>query len=309
MYTTPGELRSPALAGDSCLICGSARLIPHFRRASRAAVGKPEHARQEPYRITRSQRRLVGNVVRCRECGMVMLPQALSTPADYGNGADPYYVRQGPQRIANAHRLLDLVPAGGRLLDVGCACGFLLVAARARGFAVEGVEVSAWASGHARREHGLDVKTGTVETLGLPAETYDVVVMSDTIEHLTSPRQTVQTVRRILRQGGRLLVLTPDIGSLAARLAGARWWGLLDDHYFYFSRATLRRFLEGEGFTIERLVALGRQFPVPHWVSKLSQYSGAPHQAVERLTRVLHLDQVQISINLGDQMACVARKM
>src|SRR5262249_22506677 len=159
---------------------------------------------------------------------------------------------------ANAHRLLDLVPRGGRLLELGCACGFLLLAARERGFSAEGVEMSAWASTQARERYGLDVRTGHVEGLALPTDSYDVVVLADVIEHLHDPRRTLRHVHRVLRPGGRLLLLTPDIGSLTARLMGPRWWGLLDDHYFYFSRRTLRRLLVDEGFAIERISALGR---------------------------------------------------
>ena len=59
---------------------------------------------------------------------------------------------------------------------------------------------------------------------------------------------------------------------------------------------------------LEVIRALGRQFPVAHWVFKLSQYSPSLHRAAARLTRALRIDRWQISINLGDQMACVARK-
>ena len=93
-----------------------------------------------------------------------------------------------------------------------------------------------------------------------------------------------------------------------ARLAGPRWWGLLDDHYFYFSRQTLTRLLEREGFAVERISALGRVFPLAHWVFKLAPYSRALHAAAARATRALRIDGLQISINFGDQMACVARK-
>jgi 2-polyprenyl-3-methyl-5-hydroxy-6-metoxy-1,4-benzoquinol methylase len=297
---------APAGAQPVCIVCGGRRFGPRFRRGSAA----PAEARSErPYRITHSERRLARKIVRCADCGMMTLAPPPAPSAAYADAEDPYYLEQGPQRIANAHRLLELVPSGGRLLEIGCACGFLLVAARERGFTVSGVEMSRWASEYARRVYDLDVETGDLEHLRLPAATYDVVVMADVIEHLTEPRRTLREIHRLLRRGGRLLLLTPDAGSLLARVTGTRWWSVLDDHYFYFSRVTLWRLLESEGFAVERMSALGRQFPIAHWVFKLSQYgSTVLYRTAARLTRVLRLDARELSINLGDQMACVARK-
>jgi len=294
-----------AAGPTACMLCGGARMLPRF--PSRRTDGRSERT-TEPYRITHSERRFVHAIVRCADCGMVMLPLHHAPGVRYADAADPYYVEQADERLANAHRLLDLIPAGGRLLEIGCACGFLLVAARERGFAVQGVEMSAWAAAYARDTYGLDVRTGSIEALGLPAASYEVVVMADVIEHLVDPRQTVREIHRLLRPGGRLVVLTPDVGSVMARLFGARWWGLLDDHYVYFSRPTLRRFLTSEGFAVDRLAALGRAFRLSHWTFKLAPYSERLHAALAGATRVLHIDGLQVPINLGDQMACVARK-
>jgi 2-polyprenyl-3-methyl-5-hydroxy-6-metoxy-1,4-benzoquinol methylase len=287
-----------------CVLCGSTRRTPHFTGAAPPSV--PPGA--ERYRITHSERHLVHALTRCLDCGLVTLPLSYAPPVSYEDAADPYYVEQAPQRIANAHRLLALVPTGGRLLEVGCACGFLLVAARERGFHVRGVEMSAWASEYARGTYGLDVHTGTLESAALAAASVDVVVMADVIEHLFDPPATLREIHRVLAPGGRLLLLTPDIGSLTARLAGPRWWGLLDDHYYYFSRQTLRRMLAQEGFAVERISALGRVFPLAHWAFKLAPYSRALEQTVSRMLRAVGADRLQCSLNLGDQMACVAQK-
>lgn len=302
--TEPAMTAAAPPAAAPCILCGATRTTPQFGGGTAA----PRPASGERYRITHSERRLVQAIVRCADCGLVTLPLSYAPPVSYEDAADPYYVEQGPQRIANAHRLLSLVPSGGRLLEVGCACGFLLQAARARGFAVQGVEMSAWASAWAREHYGLDVRTGTLEAAAFAADTFDVVVLADVIEHLYDPAATVREIRRVLAPGGRLLLLTPDIGSLTARLAGRRWWGLLDDHYFYFSRATLRRLLEREGFAIERLMALGRVFPLAHWAFKLAPYSRSLQRAVSGAIRAVGAEHLQISLNLGDQMACVAQK-
>ena len=289
-----------------CLLCGGQRVVPHFGARADRQDGSPQTPQR--YRITHSERRLVYDIVRCPDCGMVSLPRTQAPPVSYADAADPYYLEQADERVANAHRLLDLIPAGGQLLELGCACGFLLVAARERGFAVRGIEPSTWAAAHACSAFGLDVQTGSLDNIAVASGSCDVVVMADVIEHLLDPRRTVQQIARVLRPGGRLLLLTPDVGSFVARALGPRWWGLLDDHYFYFSRQTLRRFLAEEGFAVERIAGLGRVFPLSHWVSKLAPYNRALHTSATRLTRALRLDGWHVSVNLGDQMACVARK-
>jgi SAM-dependent methyltransferase len=291
---------------DVCIVCGGHSFAPMFSNGVPAAIRKDSGA----YRITHSPRDLVRAIVRCRDCGLGMLPVALrgDTASAYVDAEDPAYIRQTDERIRNAHRLLSLVPSGGRLLDVGCACGFLLVAARERGFIVQGVEPSAWAANYARRQFGLDVWQGALEEAPLEAASYAVVVLADAIEHLTNPRQVVTKLHRLLAPGGRLVMLTPDLGSLVARLAGAQWWGLLDDHYHYFDRRTLRRLLEAEGFMVERVTAFGREFPLSHWLSKLSQYNAALERTTAALARTLRIDRLRVPINLGDQMACIAQK-
>ena len=294
-----------AIEPAACALCGGRRSVPRYRRSAPALSPLPNVG---PYRITHSERRLVDAIVRCVDCGMVSLPLHAAPPVAYEEAADPYYLQQAAQRVLNAHHLLGCIPAGGNLLEIGCACGFLLVAARERGFTVQGIEMSAWASGYARETYGLDVQTGRLEALPIPAASFDAVVMADVIEHLPDPRLTLRHIHRVLRPGGRLLVLTPDIGSLTARVLGPHWWGLLDDHYLYFSRPSLRRLLEQEGFAVERIRALGRLFPLSHWVFKLAPYSPALQRGMARVMRALRLDHLPISINLGDQMACVARK-
>src|SRR5262245_8316382 len=90
-----------------CIICGGSGTVPHFRRGAAALPVSPV---SERYRITHSERRLVHAIRRCSECGMVSLPLHHAPPLSYEEAADPYYLEQAPQRIANAHRLLEPLP-------------------------------------------------------------------------------------------------------------------------------------------------------------------------------------------------------
>ncbi|HVN86452.1 MAG TPA: class I SAM-dependent methyltransferase [Candidatus Binatia bacterium] len=263
------------------------------------------------YRITHATRDLVRAIERCESCGLGVLPARLREDVKpmYQAGEDPAYMSSAAERVRNAQRLLALLPSmSGRLLDVGCATGFLLVAARDLGFDVQGIEPSHWAAEYARREFGLDVWRGVFEEAPIPGASVDVVVLADAIEHLTAPRAAVASAYRALAPGGRLLILTPDLGSWTARLAGVHWWGLLDDHYYYFDRRTLAQLLESEGFVVERQKSFGREFPLQHWLYKLSQYSTGLERAASGIARGLRMDQLRISVDLGDQMVCIARK-
>jgi SAM-dependent methyltransferase len=145
---------------------------------------------------------------------------------------------------------LDAIPPG-RLLDVGCGDGTIMARLRRLGWSAEGTEVDAEAAAHARTEHGLTVHLGPLETLGFPDDAFDAVVMNHVIEHVHDPVSLLKECRRILRPGGRLIVVTPNAMSLGHRIFG-KDWGHLDPprHLHLFSRGTLRDCAEKAGLGI-----------------------------------------------------------
>jgi 2-polyprenyl-3-methyl-5-hydroxy-6-metoxy-1,4-benzoquinol methylase len=111
----------------------------------------------------------------------------------------------------------------GRLLDVGAGPGFLLSAARDRGWQVRGVDLNEWAAAYARESLGIEVTAETLEHAGFEDASFDAVTMMDLVEHVAEPSALVAEAARVLRPGGVLAVLTPDAGSPVSRALGARW--------------------------------------------------------------------------------------
>ncbi|HET7225923.1 MAG TPA: class I SAM-dependent methyltransferase, partial [Candidatus Eisenbacteria bacterium] len=111
-----------------------------------------------------------------------------------------------------------LVPRG-RLLELGCAGGGLLAHARARGWRVTGVELSADAVAEARAR-GLEVVHGDLMSAAFPARSFDLVYMGDVLEHVPDPRAVLAECARVLAPGGALHLRGPiTTHSLARRVA------------------------------------------------------------------------------------------
>jgi SAM-dependent methyltransferase len=166
-----------------------------------------------------------------------------------------------------ARRLRRIAPRG-RLLDVGCALGFLLEATRRySGWEVQGLDVSAFAGFFARRVYGLDVKVGTLEHAGFPDASFDFIVQKDLLEHVLHPREHLSETRRILRPGGYLLLVTPNgeanlrpLEQLAARAAAPDGEGLpvLDQgHLSFFRREHLLRLFSETGYDVVEFWSVG----------------------------------------------------
>jgi SAM-dependent methyltransferase len=143
-----------------------------------------------------------------------------------------------------------------RALDVGCATGALLARLRDRGWDVTGVEISP-AGEYARRERALDVKSLPLEKNHFPSGSFDVVLASHLIEHLTDPAGFVREVYRICAPGGCFMVTTPNISGFQARLFRGRWRSAIFDHLYLFSTKTLSRLLRANGFWVEKPVTWG----------------------------------------------------
>ena len=254
-----------------------------------------------------------GRIVRCNRCRLVYTnprPRADTIAEGYRKAVDPDYAREDSSRSINAHLSLHTLKRfahSGRLLDVGCATGYFLNAARLD-FETQGIELSEWAAKYARERLRLDVVNAGLDDAPLPSAHFDVVALNDVIEHFTDPRAALVRIHGLLKPGGLLYLVTPDIDSLSARLMRGRWWGLRPAHVYYFSPATLGALLRETGFEVELVKSYGRIFTWGYWLSRLKNYPAPIYRAVAAVVSGLGLDAKFLYIDTRDSMEVCARR-
>jgi SAM-dependent methyltransferase len=217
----------------------------------------------------------------CRRCGSgTTLP--LAGPEEIAGYYSDEYAPYVPPRgaLAAAMRILQRArdrrfPLGalrdrspGVLLDVGCGRGDLCASWIQAGWRAVGVEPSPRAAAVAR-ERGVETLVGTLDTVSLPAEAYDVAVFRHSLEHVSDPRADLRQVHAALRPGGRVGVIVPNWGSWQRRAFGDRWFPLeLPRHRCHFSAEGLRRALAAAGF-VDAVVRPGTPFITTTWSLQL----------------------------------------
>jgi SAM-dependent methyltransferase len=141
----------------------------------------------------------------------------------------------------------------GLLLDVGCGRGDLGAALIRRGWEVAGLDASERAVEEASAR-GVDAELGTLEAANLPDDHYDAIVFHHALEHVVDPVASLETARRALKPGGRLLIGVPNFASHRSHRYGERWWLLeLPRHRFHFTPDALGIALDRAGFETESL--------------------------------------------------------
>ncbi len=170
----------------------------------------------------------------------------------------------------------------GSLLEVGCGSGDFLLAAQAKGFAVNGVEISGHAAASANERLGSAVvECSDIEAATLAPSAFDVAAFSDAIEHVRNPHDFLQRIHQSLRPGGIVFAVTPDTGSWSHRLMRNHWMEYKTEHLYYFNRRSLTVLLSEHGFdqidffpnvkalSFDYIRAHFRHFRVPVWSSML----------------------------------------
>jgi 2-polyprenyl-3-methyl-5-hydroxy-6-metoxy-1,4-benzoquinol methylase len=157
-----------------------------------------------------------------------------------------------PSREGRALRFIRRFANGGRMLDVGCGDGRLLMRAAAAGFDVLGVEPSAKMAAKAARRIGKErVLIGRLADFDLPAASFDAIVTVSYVEHEPAPREALQHMHRLLKPGGVCAHKTPNYATKLRTLLGARWSGYRwPEHVQYFTHETLGRLLTETGHEV-----------------------------------------------------------
>jgi 2-polyprenyl-3-methyl-5-hydroxy-6-metoxy-1,4-benzoquinol methylase len=172
----------------------------------------------------------------------------------HGYDFNPHSAAHRARAIVRAHLSTD---RKGRFIDIGCATGFLLKEVeRLSGWDVYGVEISEKATRFAQERLGLtNVSQKDLLSAGFPEGFFDVVHISEVLEHVPNPLEILKECRRILKPEGSFLLSLPN--GLADRQGLLDYWarhkeapGHGSGHIFFFSEQGLRRLAHQAGFDI-----------------------------------------------------------
>lgn len=189
-------------------------------------------------------------------------------------------------------QILRYIPAGSKLLDVGCAHGWFLQTARHQ-LKVEGIEPDK-AIYQGAEKLGLSLRCGYFPEILNPSDTYDAITFNDVIEHISDVQATLQAVKNHLNPNGILLLNVPNRNGVFYRVAKLfcllgvstffeRLWqvGLPSPHLHYFNRQTLTKLLVRSGFKVQ---AFGRlETIVLSGLFKRISYVGNNHWIINAL--------------------------
>jgi len=133
---------------------------------------------------------------------------------------------------------------------------------------------------------------------------YDVATIVDVIEHVDDPVGVRTLTSEILTPKGIVVVVTPDVDSVAARLLGWRWWHYRIAHIGYFGRKTLAIALRRAGFEGIGVTRPAWFFPGTYLAKRAMTF----FPAVVNVPPPRFLDKITIRLNLFDSLMIVARK-
>ncbi|WP_422929487.1 class I SAM-dependent methyltransferase [Singulisphaera sp. PoT] len=203
-------------AGDDCLVCFSCD------RTYRDVAGMPDlRLGSDRYLSLEAERAKAERL------------HAIGADTDLRGAAEAYYAMTDDVVDARRDRFLrhigmaefrgealySLLPQKGRILEVGCGTGGLLVPALRGGRSIVGVDIaSRWLVVARRRlrDHGLDTElvAASAETLPWPDASFDVIVADSLLEHVDNPILALREWRRVLKPGGSLIVWSPNRRTL-----------------------------------------------------------------------------------------------
>jgi SAM-dependent methyltransferase len=215
----------------------------------------------------------------------------------YEELADTSYEEGRAQRSLQQRKLLEVISPNGqnrRLLDIGAGSGMLVEQALKLGYRAEGVEPSGWLQQCAQKL-GLQVHRGIFPNPATPGP-YEIVTLVDVIEHVPNPVELLEEIGKILTEDGVVLIVTPDAGSLIARMLGWRWWHYRLAHIGYFNRNNLTMAIKNAGLEPVRWGRPSWYFQADYLVDRVLTYL----PQFLRWKQPDWLKKFTIPLNLGD---------
>lgn len=192
-----------------------------------------------------------------------------------GKAGYPNYFEEGDLLIASGQRyskILSRYTKPGKLLDVGCAAGFIMKGFENFGWKCEGIEPNNTMAMYGRNMMKLNIETISLEEFDKNTK-YDLICLIEVIGHFYNLSKAINNISTLLTDDGFVLVESWNMKSAIAKLLGKRWHEYSPPSVLnWFSDKSLSTLFELVGL---KLIASGhplKRINIKHALSLLDEH-------------------------------------
>jgi 2-polyprenyl-3-methyl-5-hydroxy-6-metoxy-1,4-benzoquinol methylase len=253
----------------------------------------------------------------CTSCGLIYITPRLkeinsiytddktSSPSEYYRYAQQTDLKVFKRRVKSLEKYTEK----DSIIDIGCSTGNFLEAARSEGWQkFHGIEPNEKAAIECRKK-GFEVTNAFLDEsiLGADNRRFSAAYLGDVIEHVPDPVRFINLASDFLEPGGVLLIVTPNIGSVIAKLLQIKPL----EHILYFNKKSLEYLLRKCNLDIQLISTTTREHSLKALVYSTT-FSSKP--VLIRILKLMNFFKAEALVNLfgklffKDELIAVAKK-
>ena len=208
------------------------------------------------------------NIVQCKDCGFLFTnPRPPQKELGRYYESDEYisHTNKGNSLINTGYkiarrftldsklRLIQKHSPPGRILDYGCGTGAFLQHCQKNQWQVQGVEPNEQA-----REIANDVtKNNVTDSVDNLNEQYDAITLWHVLEHISKLNETIEQLKKLLKQQGSMFIAVPNPASMDAR-EFEQYWAAYDvpRHLYHFTQKSMTQLMEKHDMIVSEVIPM-----------------------------------------------------
>lgn len=195
----------------------------------------------------------------------------------------------------------------GKLLDVGIGTGLFLKLAKSHQWRLIGIDISHYAVEKVKKELKINIIKQELEDAHFKTNSFDVVNMRHTIEHVKNPLRVLGEAYRILKPNGIICIATPNSQGIHTKIYGRAWphWDF-KHHLSFFSKDSLRNLVENCGFEILEIST--EELTIYNSIRAIISKIGIPLNFAKTSSLSFLFDRFLAQLGFGEGLVLLAKK-
>ena len=251
---------------------------------------------------------------KCKKCGLVFSEYANSSFEEaYTNVEDKKYIQQIPFKKKYFDlffsKIKSFLNEKHKVLEIGSYYGVLgnIIKPHVKNYT--GLELSKHAAEYSKKKFKLNITNESLDKFLKRNILFDAIIMSDVIEHLDNPFNTLNLIEKNLEPNGILIFTTFNMDSMVSKIMKSKYHWIMPMHKFYFSNSTLRHFLRANNMDIFKTKSDARLISIEYLLFKLCILIPKLDFIFKFLLKFNFLKKKTVKINLFDLNIYFAKKI